>query len=71
MAPLTRQRVFSAVFGSFRRDLRARMRPCRETAAAATEVVLPMLLAKCCSGISAVISAQFFAGKIFTPAELG
>lgn len=41
------------------------------TAAAATELVLPMLLAKCCSGIFAVISAQFFARKIFTPAELG
>ena len=47
------------------------MRPCRETAATAAEMVLPMLLAKCCSGIFAVISAQFFARKIFTPAELG
>lgn len=41
------------------------------TAAVATEMVLPMLLAKCCSGVFAVVSAQLFAKKIFTPVELG
>lgn len=40
------------------------------TSAIATEMVLPMLLAKCCAGVFAVISAQFFAKKIFRPEEL-
>lgn len=33
-------------------------------------VVLPMLLAKCCAGVFAMVSAAFFAGRVFSAEEL-